>query len=214
METARFHFDVLCPWSYQTSRWARRLEQLGEIAFEWGVFSLEVVNLEPSQDPRHLQARSAPALTTAVLIGQRLGRAAIGPFYEAVGKRIWEQAPPEPDMATAVKAALDEVGLEPGWCDEAMSDAHYWEAVLAEHEQLVEMTGTFGVPTIVLDRGDGPAIFGPVIAELPSDEDAVEMWRHVSWLTRHESFSELKRGRPRPPELPAVTWSRNQASGA
>ena len=46
MEPVKFHFDPLCPWCYQTSRWARRLEELGEITLEWGVFSLEVVNLE------------------------------------------------------------------------------------------------------------------------------------------------------------------------
>jgi hypothetical protein len=46
MEVVKFHFDPICPWCYQTSRWAKRLEQLGEIELDWGLFSLEVVNLE------------------------------------------------------------------------------------------------------------------------------------------------------------------------
>nr|MBA2437248.1 hypothetical protein [Acidimicrobiia bacterium] len=54
---------------------------------------------------------------------------------------------------------------------------------------------SFGVPTIVLDGGEGPAIFGPVVSEVPTDEEAVELWRHVSWLARYENFSELKRDR-------------------
>jgi protein-disulfide isomerase-like protein with CxxC motif len=46
MDAVRFHFDPICPWCYQTSRWAKRLEQLGEIELDWGLFSLEVVNLK------------------------------------------------------------------------------------------------------------------------------------------------------------------------
>ena len=54
MDTVRFHFDPICPWCYQTSRWAKRLEQLGEIELDWGLFSLEVVNLAEGSDPRQL----------------------------------------------------------------------------------------------------------------------------------------------------------------
>jgi predicted DsbA family dithiol-disulfide isomerase len=209
-ETVRFHFDPICPWCYQTSRWAKRLEQLGEIELDWGLFSLEVVNLKDGDDPQQLQARSGPALRTATLIRERKGGAAIGPFYTALGAMIWEQSPPEQDMATAVRGALAEIGFDVEWCDEAMSDPRTWEAVLEEHQGLVERTGSFGVPTIVLDRGKGPAIFGPVISELPSDDQAVELWRHVSWLARYDNFSELKRERIKPPDLPAMAWYRAQ----
>jgi predicted DsbA family dithiol-disulfide isomerase len=210
MDTVRFHFDPICPWCYQTSRWAERLEQLGEIELDWGLFSLEVVNLAAESDPRQLVARSGPALRTATLIRGRQGGAAIGSFYTALGQRIWEQSPPEQDMATAVRAALEEIGLDPTWCEEALSDPSTWEAVLDEHRELVERTRSFGVPTIVLDGGNGPAIFGPVISMLPSDDDAVALWHHVSWLARYDNFSELKRDRVKPPDLPAMAWHRAQ----
>jgi hypothetical protein len=132
------------------------------------------------------------------------------PFYTALGKRIWEQSPPEQDMATAVRGALEEVGLDVEWCDEALSDPGTWEAVLDEHHALIERTRSFGVPTIVLDGGTGPAIFGPVISELPSDDDALDLWRHVSWLARYGNFAELKRDRIKSPDLPAMTWYRAQ----
>jgi hypothetical protein len=32
----------------------------------------------------------------------------------------------------------------------------------------------------VLDGGEGAAIFGPVISEVPTDQEAVELWRHTS----------------------------------
>jgi len=139
------------------------------------LFSLEVVNLKDESDPHQLEARSGPALRTATLIRERKGGAAIGPFYSALGKRIWEQSPPEQDMATAVRGALEEVGLDVQWCDEALREPATWEAVLEEHNGLIERTRSFGVPTIVLDGGSGPAIFGPVISELPTDEEAVEL---------------------------------------
>ncbi len=210
MDAVRFHFDPICPWCYQTSRWAKRVERLGEIELDWGLFSLEVVNLKDGADPRELQARSAPHCGRRP--SSESGRAAprSDPSTAALGKRIWEQSPPEQDMATAVRAALEEVGLDVAWCDEALSDPRTWEAVLYEHHALIERTRSFGVPTIVLDGGTGPAIFGPVISELPSDEDAVDLWRHVSWLARYENFAELKRDRIKSPDLPAMTWYQAQ----
>ncbi len=205
MEHVRFHFDPLCPWCYQTSRWARRLAELGEVTLEWGVFSLEVVNLPEDQDPDALEARAAPVLRTAVAIRDRVGRAAIGPFYAAVGRRTWEEPPPPEDPGATVRAALTDAGL-----DESLAEAGSWEAVLAEHRDVVERYGAFGVPTLILDAGTGPAIFGPVVSVLPSDEDAVALWRHTVWLVRYGNFSELKRSRAQPPDLPTAAWYRER----
>ncbi len=61
------------------------------------------------------------------------------------------------------------------------------------------------MPTIVLDGGEGPAIFGPVITEPPAnDADAVELFRHVVWLARYPGFAELKRDRDALPDLESV----------
>jgi protein-disulfide isomerase-like protein with CxxC motif len=210
MDQVKFYFDPLCPWCYQTSRWAKRLSELGEINLDWGVFSLEVVNLEEGKDPDELEARSGPALRTAIAIRDSEGSRAIGKFYSALGARVWEQSPPEPHGTDTVRAALAAADLDPSLCDKAVADRSTWHDVLEEHRALVERTRSFGVPTIVLDGGTGPAFFGPVVSELPTDDDAVELWRHVSWLTRYGNFSELKRQRLRRPDLPAVEWYRQQ----
>ncbi|MCI0546713.1 MAG: DsbA family protein [Candidatus Rokubacteria bacterium] len=211
----KFYFDPACPWCYQTARWARRLEELGEIDLTWGVFSLEVVNLPAGKDPRELEARSGPALRTAIALRDREGPKAIGAFYAALGKRIWENPPPPDDMVAAVREALEVSGLDPGIADRALGEPATWDAVLAEHRKLVDETRSFGVPTIVLDGGDGPAIFGPVISALPSDEDAIALWRHTSWLVRYGNFAELKRDRLGRPDLPTVAWrSAQQAKKA
>jgi predicted DsbA family dithiol-disulfide isomerase len=210
MEKVKFYFDPRCPWCYQTSRWIRRLEELGEVEADWGVFSLEVVNLEEGKDPRELNATSGPALRTAIVIKEKEGSRAIGRFYAALGKRIWEQAPPAEDALGAIHEALAEAGLDPSMCDQAMDDPSTWDEVLKEHAALVENTRSFGVPTIALVDTPGAVIFGPVISKMPSDDDGVELWRHVSWLARYENFSELKRDRTIPNDLPAAVWRRRE----
>jgi predicted DsbA family dithiol-disulfide isomerase len=212
METVKFHFDPRCPWCYQTSQWIRRLEELGTIEADWGVFSLEVVNADQDTDPETIDAISGPALRTAILIRDTKGSKAIGPFYKALGKRIWEQSPPMSDMVQAVRESLEEIGFDPSLVDTALEDPATWTAVLAEHRDLIEVNKSFGVPTIVLDGGTGPAIFGPVIGEMPDDTTAVELWEHVSWLVRYQDFSELKRARVSPPDLPAMKWRLEQSA--
>jgi hypothetical protein len=206
MEKVKFHFDPRCPWCYQTSRWIRRLEELGTVEAEWGVFSLEVVNAPEGTDLDTLDAASGPPLRTAILIRDRFGAKAIGPFYAELGARIWEEVPPASDLVAASRDALSAVGLDPSIVDEALEDPETWQGVLAEHRALVDAHGSFGVPTIVLDGGTGPAIFGPVISALPDDPEAVALFEHVAWLTRYRSFFELKRGRVEAPDLPAWAW--------
>jgi protein-disulfide isomerase-like protein with CxxC motif len=214
LEHVKFYFDPACPWCYQTSRWARRVEEMGEIELDWGIFSLEVVNLPPGKDARELDARSGPALRTALAIRDRHGSKAIGPFYAALGKRMWDQPPPPDDMVGAVRESLQEAGLPPSLVDDVMADRSTWDAVLKEHGALVAANSSFGVPTVALDGGAGPAIFGPVISVLPSDEDAVALWRHTLWLTRYGNFAELKRSRLGRPDLATVKWRAEQQKQA
>ncbi|MGH8932415.1 MAG: DsbA family protein [Egibacteraceae bacterium] len=194
VERVRFHFDPICPWCYQAARWIWRLVELGEVEADWAVFSLAIANdgNEESRVKRH--DRSEPALRTVIAVRERHGREAVGEFYRQLGRRVHERGEPLEELET-VKGALSDAGLDVALCEKAMSDDATRTAFMAEHDALVQRTRSFGVPTIVLDGGDGPAIFGPVIAQVPSDEEAVHLWRHVSWLVRHDAFAELKRDR-------------------
>jgi predicted DsbA family dithiol-disulfide isomerase len=217
MDQVRFHFDPRCPWCYQTSRWARRLEELGEIELDWEVFSLEVVNLEEGKDPKELEPTGSPALRTAVAIARDHGAKAVGPFYAALGRRTFEEVPPPADhgaVVAAIRASLEEAGLDPGLCDKALADPATWDTVVTETQAMVERIGKLGVPTIVLDGAEGTAIFGPVISEMPTDQEAVELWRHTSWLARYDNFAELKRKRAHITELPVMDWYRQQRAKA
>lgn len=174
------------------------------IELDWGLFSLELQNAgtEP-EELAHAHARSARALRTSVAVRDAAGPAAVGVFYKASGALVHEAGEPLEDAAT-VEAALRDAGLDPGLFARAWSDPSTAAQVTAEHRELCERTRSFGVPTIILDGGGGPAIFGPVVSEVPSDQDAIELWRHVSWLVRYGDFAELKRDRIAAPKLESV----------
>jgi 2-hydroxychromene-2-carboxylate isomerase len=199
-ERIRFHFDPLCPWCYQTSRWIHRLVELGEVEADWAVFSLEIVNAGSEESRKKGHVRAQHALRTVMAVRDAAGGAAVGRYYAELGAAIHErgEAIDDPEV---IRGALKAAGLAPELYDDAAADDGTWARVEAEHHALVERTRSFGVPTIVLDGGDGPAIFGPVITDVPEDADAVELFRHVAWLTRYENFSELKRDRDRMPDL-------------
>jgi predicted DsbA family dithiol-disulfide isomerase len=204
IEQLRFHFDPICPWCYVTARWVHRLVELGAAEADWAVFSLEIANADDeylTAEKGH--ARSAAALRTVMAVRDAEGPQAVGRYYAALGRRVHELGEAVDDLAT-ISAALEEAGLEPVLAEKALADAGTWDRVREEHRQLVERTRSFGVPTVVLDGGDGPAILGPVISEVPDNDDAVELMRHVAWLARYEHFSELKRERTTMPDLESV----------
>ena len=118
-------------------------------------------------------------------------------------------------MQTFTKVGLDAL-LTPENCVVLLIDhqpsqlanvnSHDPTIVINNVTALAKTAKAFGVPTIVLDGGEGPAIFGPVVCALPPDDEAVEMWQHTRWLVRYGNFAELKRGRAGMVDLPAIEW--------
>jgi 2-hydroxychromene-2-carboxylate isomerase len=194
-ETVRFHFDPICPWAWQSSRWMRDVAQTRDVAVEWRVFSMQLAH-EGKDDPladRH--AKSTPALRALALVRRNFGNEGVGRVYEAIGRRVHEGG--EELDADVVRRALVDAGFDAGLVDEALQDESTIDAVRAEHDAAVTEVGAFGVPTIVLESGRG--LFGPVIATAPSREEAGELWDHVRFLIDADGFYELKRERDRKP---------------
>jgi hypothetical protein len=194
-------FDVRSPWCYQTSRWLRRLAALGEVTLSWGVFSLEVVNLHTDEDPADYDAEYGPALRVALALREEYGPQAIGDFYAAFGTRMWESPAPAdpasagtvqlPDVPELTRQALTDMGIDPGYADKVLADEASWTAVLDEHRRWADRR-VFGVPTLLI--GDEQhVVFGPVLRALPSDEDAIALWRHLRGLAVLGTVFELKR---------------------
>jgi len=193
-EQIRFYFDPLCPWCYETSRWARRLEELSVVEVDWRVFSLAIVN-RGDEGRAAADAGSAPSLRTAVALREADGNAAVGRFYKALGDAHHLRAA-QVDDHEVIEAAIREAGADPALLARALADPATWEAVQREHDEAVAVHKAFGVPTIILDGGDGPHMFGPIISDLPSDDDCVELWRHFAWMARNPALAEMKRDRP------------------
>jgi 2-hydroxychromene-2-carboxylate isomerase len=196
-------FDVRSPWCYQTSRWLRRLAELGEVSLSWGVFSLEVVNLHADEDPVAYDAEYGPALRVALALREEHGPQAIGDFYAAFGARMWETPAPDgaaplPDVPELTRQALADIGIDPGYADKVLAAEGTWTAVLDEHRRWADRR-VFGVPTLLLGGGIGSGdsaehvVFGPVLQALPSDDDGIALWQHVRGLAALGTVFELKR---------------------
>jgi predicted DsbA family dithiol-disulfide isomerase len=207
-ERIRFYFDPLCPWCYQTSRWARRLEELGIVEIDWRVFSLGIVN-HGDEGRAAADTGSAPALRTAIAVRDAHGNAPVGAFYKAVSDALHQRAEKIDDPAV-IETSLREAGLEADLVQRALADPATWGAVQREHDEAVNVHRVFGVPTIVVDGGTGPQLFGPIISDIPDDEGTVDLWRHFAWMVRNPNVAEIKRDRL-PLDLESIrSWRREQ----
>jgi protein-disulfide isomerase-like protein with CxxC motif len=177
------------------------------------VFSLAIENHDGDiADLDFESARGVAALRTCVLVRDKDGNDALGRFYNALGAARHHSGL-DLDDRQVIRDALSAAGLPSERLRDALNDRGTFDRLLADHEALVERTAAFGVPAIVLDGGDGPAIFGPVISNPTTDPDeARALWQHVSWLVRYENFSELKRDRLVEPDLES-TRQRKVAKG-
>jgi predicted DsbA family dithiol-disulfide isomerase len=192
-ENIAFYFDPLCPWCYQTSRWARRLDELDVVDVEWRVFSLAIVN-SGDEGRAAADTGSAPSLRTAIAVRNAHGNAAVGAFYKALSDARHQRGLPLDDHAV-IHDSLREAGAEPELLEQALADPSTWDAVQREHDEAVSVHKAFGVPTIILDGGNGPQMFGPIISDIPDDAGAVDLWQHFVWMARNPNVAELKRDR-------------------
>jgi 2-hydroxychromene-2-carboxylate isomerase len=191
----QFHFDPLCPWAWQGSKWIREVAATRDVKIEWRLFSLKLIN-EGKHDPlADSHERGTPALRALALVQREHGNDAVGAVYERLGRRVHDSGEElGPDV---VGKALVDAGLESQLLSRALEDELTIKEVRDEHASAVEGVGCFGVPTIVLDSGRG--LFGPVISKAPIGEAAGEMWDHFCYFADQEDFFELKRERDRRP---------------
>ena len=157
------------------------------------MFSLEVVNKgDGTVDWEN--GRSAPVLRVLALVRREHGEDAVDRLYQALARARFERDEKLDDPAVC-EAALEEAGLDRGLRAAALADPTTREIVESEHAAIVESREAFGVPTLVLDDGEGPEMFGPVIDPVPQGEAAGELWDRLVWLMRQPGFYEVKRSR-------------------
>lgn len=205
MEEINFHFDPLCPWAWLTSRWMARLAEIGEVKVNWRLFSLGVVHLEAGQDPAQASSSlGGPALRALALARRIGGNQLIGDLYTAIGRATHGRGARLSDPSV-LTAAMAEVGMDERALAGRLEDPGLWDEVLADHLAAVARCQAFGVPTLILDGGEGPGAFGPVITRVPNDEEARELLSDTVRMIRRDYVFEMKRDREgHPPELAAT----------
>jgi len=193
-----FHFDLMCPFAYQTSIWIREVRARTGLTVNWRFFSLEEVNR--AEGKKHPWERSWSYGWSMMRIGALLRRhdmSDLDAWYARAGHalHIEGRKPHEPDVAREI---LVELGFEASTVDEAISDPTTSDEVLAEHRRVVD-AGGFGVPTLFFPSGD--CLFGPVLLEPPRGDAAVRLWDAVVAWREFPHVYELQRPKTKADEL-------------
>jgi 2-hydroxychromene-2-carboxylate isomerase len=194
-DTVDFHFDVMCPYAYQTAIWMRDVrDQLG-LTVNWRFFSLEEVNrVEGKKHPWEREWSYGWSMMRIGALLRRTDMAHLDAWYARAGKALHEDGhkPHEPAVA---RHLLAEIGLDPALVDAAIADPTTHDEVRAEHQRVID-AGGFGVPTLFFP--DGQCLFGPVLIDPPTGDAALRLWHSVTaWLEFPHLF-ELQR-----PKTPA-----------
>ena len=180
-----FHFDVMCPYAYQTSKWIRAVRDELGIEINWRFFSLEEVNR--AEGKKHPWEREWSYGWSLLRIGALLRRTSMDDldrWYEVAGRTLHEegQRPHRPDVA---RHLLADLGLDPDLVDQALGDETTHDDVKADHARVIA-AGGYGVPTLFF--GDH-CLFGPVLVDPPTGDAAVRLWRAVTaWLEFPDLF--------------------------
>ena len=173
------HFDVMCPWAYQTSKWIRNVRTQNGLIINWKFFSLEEVNLREGK--KHPWERDWSYGWSMMRIGAILRRQNmdnLDKWYERSGRALHEEGkrPHDPDVA---RHLLEEIGMDPNIVDESLLDESTHEEIKDDHQRVID-AGGYGVPTLFF--GDHP-LYGPVLIDPPEGEKAMRLWDTVvSWL--------------------------------
>jgi len=184
-----FHFDVLCPYAYQTSKWIRDVRRQNGLDINWRFFSLEEVNrVEGKKHPWEREWSYGWSIMRIGAMVRRTSMDALDRWYEVTGRSLHEDGrkPHEPGVA---RHLLEEIGLDPGLVDAAMDDPTTHDEVRDEHQRVVD-SGGFGVPTLFF--GD-QALFGPVLIDPPSGQAAIRLWDAVAAWAEFPHLYELQR---------------------
>ncbi|HEY1917178.1 MAG TPA: hypothetical protein VGH27_16550 [Streptosporangiaceae bacterium] len=209
----RFYFDPVCPFAWMTSKWLRMVAAQRDYAIDWRFISLRMINAGIDYDSHFPvgyeegHTSGLRLLRVAARVRAEYGRAAVGPFYEAVSSEIFD-SPGATSLTPAIRGSrgfteplLTQAGL-PTDLAGALDDPGWDEEIRAEGDEALALTGQdVGTPIIHFSPPAGTAFFGPVISRLPAPQDAVRLWDHVTGLAGFPGFAELKRSLRERPQL-------------
>ena len=167
-----------------------------QIQINWRFFSLKIINKDRkvSEDYKILQEIGLKALRVAAAVRREFGNDGVGEIYTALGA-VYHHDEGDIDDVESLAEILTVCGLPPNLAT-AAEDESFDDDIQADMDLAIAKAGTdVGVPQIVLDGGQGPGFFGPVMSPAPTGEDAVKFWDAIIAAGSVEGFFELKRTR-------------------
>ena len=188
-----FHFDPLCPYAYQTSKWIRSVREQNGLDISWRFFSLEEINRVEGK--KHPWERDWTFGWSLMRIGALLRRTSMDDldrWYERIGRALHEEGlrPHRPEVA---RELLAELGLDPGLVDESIADTTTNDEVLADHRRVVDSAG-YGAPTLFFGEH---CLFGPVLVDPPDGAAALRLWDAVTAWVEFPDLFELQQPKTR-----------------
>jgi 2-hydroxychromene-2-carboxylate isomerase len=188
-----FWFDPACPFCWRTSRWLLGVAPHRDLTIHWRSISLLEKNGGAENVPEQYRARVV-ATHRMLRVVERLraqGRSdLIERFYTEVGTQIHHDQVDA--QAIDVAAVLSALGADESVAA-ALDDETLDEPIRASMSEALGRTGDdVGTPLVGID---GSVHFGPVVAPVPTGEDALELFDAWRTLVRLSTFWELKRGR-------------------
>ena len=192
-----FHFDIMCPYAYQTSLWIRDVRAQTGLTVNWRFFSLEEINRKEGK--KHPWERDWSYGWSMMRIGALLRRNSmedLDAWYGRAGKALHVDGHKPHEKAVA-EHLLAELGFDSGLVEAAIADPTTNDEVLAEHRRVVDADG-YGVPTMFFP--DGQCLFGPVLLDPPIGPAAVRLWDAVLAWTEFPHLYELQRPKTRADE--------------
>jgi 2-hydroxychromene-2-carboxylate isomerase len=191
--TVDFHFDVLCPYAYQTSKWIREVRDQTGLRINWKFFSLEEINrVEGKKHPWEREWSYGWSLMRIAALLRRTSMHDVDRWYRIAGRALHEDGNRPHDPAVA-RHLLGQIGLDPALVDAAIADPTTGDEVKADHDRVVA-AGGYGVPTMFF--GDH-CLFGPVLIDPPTGEAAVRLWHAVAAWTEFPDVFELQQPKTR-----------------
>lgn len=189
-----FHFDIMCPYAYQTSLWMREVRDTAGIDVNWRFFSLEDINR--AEGKKHPWERPWSYGWSMMRVGallRRIDMQLLDQWYLAAGTALHVDGrkPHRPEVAETLLTELD---LDPAYVQQAIDDSTTHDEVMADYQRVVE-AGGWGVPTLVF--ADGQALFGPVLIDPPTGDAAVRLWRSVTGWLEFPNVYEIQRPKRR-----------------
>jgi 2-hydroxychromene-2-carboxylate isomerase len=190
VSTVEFHFDIMCPWAYQASRWIRTVRDETGLMIDWRFFSLEEINRREGK--KHPWEREWSYGWSMMRIGatlRRMDMALLDEWYLRAGTALHVDGRKPHDPAVA-RHLIGDMGLDPDLVDRSIADQTTHADVHTDHDRVVA-AGGYGVPTLFFP--DGQCLFGPVLYDAPTGAAALRLWQAVTAWLEFPSLYELQR---------------------